>query len=497
VSAIGFATSTKTLLKGAKTVAVIGPASAFTQRSLPKLLGKKLDALLLELAKELEPGDLGAAATTLTGADPGRLALGVLPDRLSRYNSETRADCVRRVVAQLRSAPGINKGKLAIILLVDDPDHVLAQAIAVGRCFPLYSGKSKPSKDPRVQLLAVDRSGEIVKPDNHVVGSVAIVRESAELVDTPPTELNPEAMAGRVRALLDGLEHHGVEIEEIVGDQLLERGLGGIHAVGRAALAAPRMLVASYPGATGHPERRHVALVGKGVTFDTGGLHIKPRGGMETMKCDMGGAAAVLGAFRMLVSGRCPHRISLVLCLAENAIGPAAYKPDDILTLHSGKTVEINNTDAEGRLLLADGVSWAARELQADTVLDAATLTGAQMISTGVVHGAIVSNDALLEDAMIAAGRRTGDLVHPLPFAPELFKHEFSSVVADMCNSVHNRMNAQSACAAQFVYNHLEGTEVRWAHLDLAGPSFPKDRGTGFGAAVLAATVSALAGKPS
>lgn len=485
MSAIGFANSTKTLFKGAKTVAVIGPASAF-KRTLPKL-GKKLDALLLDLAKEVEPGDLGAAATTLTGADPGRLAIGVLPDRLSRYNSETRADCVRRVIAQIKAAPGVAKGKLAIVLLVDDPDHVLAQAIAVGRCFPLYSGKSKPSKDPRVQLLAVDRAGRIVKPDSHVVGSVAIVRESAELVDTPPTELNPEAMAARVRALLDGLD---VGIDEIVGDELLARGLGGIHAVGRAALAAPRMVIATHRGASS--SSRHVALIGKGVTFDTGGLHIKPRGGMETMKCDMGGAAAVLGAFRMLVAARCRHRVSLILCLAENAIGPAAYKPDDILTLHSGKTVEINNTDAEGRLLLADGVSWAARELKADTVFDAATLTGAQLISTGVVHGAIVSNDAELEATMIAAGRRTGDLVHPLPFAPELYKQEFSSVVADMCNSVHNRMNAQSACAAQFVYSHLEGTEVRWAHLDLAGPSFPKDRGTGYGAAVLAATVGSL-----
>ena len=489
MSAISFANSTKTLLKGAKTVAVIGPASCFTAKKLPKLLGKKLDNLALELAKDLDPGDLGAAATTLTGTDPHRLGVGILPERLSRYNSETRADCVRRVVAQLRAAPGASKGKLAIILLVDDPAHVLAQAIAVGRCFPQFSGKSKPAKGPRVQLLAIDRKGELIKPDPHVVGTVQIVRDSAELVDTPPTELDPAGMAARTRALLDGLD---VEIEEIVGDELSERGLGGIHGVGRAAVSAPRMLVARYtPGHEG--PTRHIALVGKGVTFDTGGLHLKPRGAMETMKCDMGGAAAVLGAFRALVAARCPHRVSLVLCLAENAIGPASYKPDDILTLHSGKTVEINNTDAEGRLLLADGVSWAARELEADTIFDAATLTGAQLIATGVVHGAIVSNDAELEAAMIQAGRESGDLVHPLPFAPELYKQEFSSSVADMCNSVHNRMNAQTACAAQFIYNHLDGTTARWAHLDLAGPSFPKDRGTGYGVAVIAATVMGLA----
>jgi probable aminopeptidase NPEPL1 len=491
VSSIGFATSTKTLLKGAKTVAVIGPAASLTGRSFAtlgaKLLGKKLGALAVELAKEIDPGDLGASGVTLTAADPPKLALGVLPDRVSRYNSETRAECVRRVVGQIKAAPGVNKGKLAILVVVDDPAHILAQAVAVGRCFPQYSGKSKAPKLPRVQLLAVDRKGEIVKPAGHVLTTVAAVRDSAELVDTPPSELDPAAFAERARELLGDLD---VEIEEIVGDELQARGLGGIHGVGRAALSAPRMVIAHYlpKQASG----RHVALVGKGVTFDTGGLHIKPRGGMEGMKCDMGGAAAVLGAFRVLVASRCPHQLSLVLCLAENAVGPTSYKPDDILTLHSGKTVEINNTDAEGRLLLADGVSWAARELEADTIIDAATLTGAQMIATGLVHGALVSNDPELEAAMIAAGHESGDLVHPLPFAPELYKQEFSSVVADMCNSVRNRMNAQSSCAAQFVYNHLDGVEVRWAHLDLAGPAFIKGRGTGFGVAVLATTVLAL-----
>jgi probable aminopeptidase NPEPL1 len=379
-------------------------------------------------------------------------------------------------------------------LIVDDPAHVLPQAIAIGRCFPLYDGKSN-AKPRRVQLLAVDRRGNVVKPEPHLAHTVEVIRETAELVDTPPSELDPEHFAARALAQLDGLD---VEIEQIVGEQLLERGLRGIHAVGRAAVSAPRVLVAHYqPAHAGQPARahegqRHIALVGKGVTYDTGGLHIKPRGGMETMKCDMGGAAAVLGAFRILVAARCQHRVSMVLCVAENAIGPTAYKPDDILTMHSGKTVEINNTDAEGRLLLADGVSWAARELGADTILDAATLTGAQMIATGVVHAAIISNDAELEQSLIAAGYHSGDLVHPLPFAPELFKAEFSSQVADMVNSVRDRANAQTACAAQFVYNHLAGTDVRWGHVDLAGPSFRKERATGFGAALLARCVMEL-----
>ena len=184
--------------------------------------------------------------------------------------------------------------------------------------------------------------------------------------------------------------------------------------------------------------------------------------------------------------------MSLLLCLAENAIGPAAYKPDDVLTLHSGKTVEINNTDAEGRLLLADGCSYAARELGADIVIDAATLTGAQGVATGDCHAAVVSNDAGVEQALLDAGRATGDLCWPLPFAPEFYRAEFQSPIADMRNSVKNRSNAQSSCAAEFVHWHLDGTKARWGHVDLAYPAFRGDRGTGFGVALLAETVRQL-----
>jgi probable aminopeptidase NPEPL1 len=483
VATIGFASSLKTLIKAAKTVMVVAPAAVYGKQKLPPLLGKKNDELLAELARELKPGDLGSAGTTLSGREPRTLAVGVLPDTLSRYNAPSRAECVRRVVGQVARG----KGKLGIILVLDDPDHLLPQAIAIARCFPQFSGKSQPAETRRVQILAIDREGQPIKPPARTASTLAAVRDSAELVDMPPSDLNPDTFAARTRALLEPLVAQGVTIEEIIGDELASKGLGGIHAVGRCALAPPRLLIARYQPR--RPSGRHIALVGKGVSYDTGGLHIKPRGGMEGMKGDMGGAAAVLGAFRVLVQADCRHALSLVMCIAENAIGPNAYKPDDILTMHSGKTVEINNTDAEGRLLLADGVSWAARVLEADTVLDVATLTGAQLVATGLLHAVIVSNDADLEARFIAAGRRSGDLVHPLPFAPELYRAEFSSGIADMCNSVHNRNNAQSACAAQFVYNHLEGVDVKWVHVDIAGPSFLKDRATGFGVALLAQAV--------
>ena len=181
-----------------------------------------------------------------------------------------------------------------------------------------------------------------------------------------------------------------------------------------------------------------------------------------------------------------------MLCLAENAVGPNAYKPDDILNMHSGKTVEINNTDAEGRILLADGVSYAGRKLNADHVLDAATLTGAQLVSTGILHAAIFSNRQALEELFVQAGRSSGDLVHPLPFAPEFYKAELRSAVADMKNSVKNRMNAQSSCAAQFIYWHIEDLDVAWCHVDLAGPAFNRQHATGFGVALLAEAVRRL-----
>ena len=127
--------------------------------------------------------------------------------------------------------------------------------------------------------------------------------------------------------------------------------------------------------------------------------------------------------------------------------------------------------------------------LGAEIILDAATLTGAQLMSTGLLHAAIFSNDEALEHLVREAGQASGDLAHPLPFAPEFYKQEFESVVADMCNSVKNRMNAQSACAAQFVFWHIDDAQVRWCHVDLAGPSFPKNRGTGFGVALLSEAV--------
>jgi len=209
------------------------------------------------------------------------------------------------------------------------------------------------------------------------------------------------------------------------------------------------------------------------------------------MKSDMGGAAACLSAFEAAVDiGVNTRALHLVLCLAENAIGPGALRNDDIITGLSGLTCEINNCDAEGRLVLSDGVAHATAlpprlpglSGHPDLLIDMATLTGAQLVATGKRHAGIVSNLESVELDAVAAGRLSGDTVHPLPFVPEFFAKEFTSQVADYKNSVKDRSNAQSSCAANFIYENLHPEyKGGWLHVDLAGPAFIDDRGTGFG----------------
>ena len=480
---ISFAKDVVALLKGSDSLLVVAPQK--TLRKLPKVLGKNLDALTSKLAKTLSAGDLGATATTLTNSPQARLTVGCLPDEVSRYNCKARPECIQRVV---NAAKLSSKASNAVLFVLDEDAHALPAVNALARCFHMYSAKSGGKRSRGgVRIAAVNSKGEAIKIPRSTRDTADATREAARLGDTPPTEMNPEAMVREARKLLRGIK--GVRCREIAGTRLLDNKLAGIHAVGRTAVKAPRLFIATYTPSRRTRKSRHIALVGKGITYDTGGLSMKSPTAMTTMKADMGGSAATLGAFRIAAREARPHKISLLLCLAENAVGPTAYKPDDILTMHSGKTVEGNNTDAEGRIVLADGVSYAARVLKCDTIFDAATLTGAQLVSTGNNHAAIFSNDADLESRVVAAGYSSGDMVHPLMFAPELYKREFRSAIADMKNSVRNRSNAQCSCAAQFIYWHIEDTDARWCHIDLAGPAFIGERATGFGTALISEAI--------
>lgn len=449
------------------------------------LFPEDLSRLLSDLADEIKSGYTGGLSSTLAPEFIHRLSLGIIAGAGSRYSCPARPD----IISQILSASDLyREPRSTIVICIDHLSHLEATLTGIARGLPLYTRKSSPNNEPRIQIIIVGPNGQPVKVPQEERNRVSAIRKAAALVDTPPSELHPEHFAAQAKRSIEDIPR--VTIKELSGPALNRQGLHGLFAVGKGASKPPRLFCATYRPV--RPKGSHIALVGKGITFDTGGLHIKARGSMEGMKCDMAGAAAALGAFQVLAQNGAPMQLSLLLCLAENAIGPAAYKPDDIITMHSGKTVEINNTDAEGRLVLADGLSYAARCLGAKILIDTATLTGAQMIATGDQHAAVVSNDPDLESVLVKAGQTSGDLVHPLPFAPEFYQSEFRSTVADMRNSVKNRNNAQSSCAAQFLWSHIDSADVKWAHIDLAGPAWQGDRGTGFGVALLVRSVREL-----
>lgn len=428
------------------------------------------------LLKDADAGDEGATVETrLAGR---RLIFGLLPEPCSRHNSPSRAWAIPALVEKLDAAP-----EAGILLCVEDPSMALASSLAACRSLPLYSRKSSPLSTRSVFLATLGPSGQV--QDARVPTATAALREACRLVDMPTRELHTDAFVDEARTLGTSV---GARVRVIQGNEMEREGLGGLLAVGGAARHGPALVVLEHaPAGAG----KTVALVGKGIVYDTGGLSLKGKDNMPGMKGDMGGAAAVLHAFGALVRGGYPHRLQAVLCLAENAVGPDAYRPDDIITCASGKTVEVNNTDAEGRIVLADGVAWICRGGRPDVLVDMATLTGAALVATGKVHAGIYTNDESLERAAIEAGKRAGEPVHPFVYAPELHRKEFKSKVADMKNSVKDRNNAQSSCAAQFIANHLPDPAPRWLHVDIAGPALG-ERGTGYGVGLLVELVPAL-----
>jgi len=314
------------------------------------------------------------------------------------------------------------------------------------------------------------------------------------LVDMPPNLVQPATYKELVLAAAKGLDK--VSSKVIEGTELRDKGYGGIWNVGKSAQDRPPCLVVlthnPKGAAIGQGDAAGVALVGKGITYDTGGAALKSRDGMCGMKRDMGGSAAVFAAWLAAVKcGGLPNGAPLhcVLCVAENGIGPGMFLNDDIITHYSGLTSEINNTDAEGRLVLADGVAHAAKDLKAELVLDMATLTGAQGVTSGVHFSTFLATDDPLEQEIILSGRKSGEGAHPGLFAPELLLAEFDSDFADMKNSVKDRGNAQSSCAGLFVYKHLvhAGHKGRWVHVDMASPAYSGSFATGYGVGLICA----------
>jgi probable aminopeptidase NPEPL1 len=456
---------------------LVGRSERLLADDVRALLPAPVASMWERMLHGLPTGDAGAVERTWCEHDSiDRVVACVLPEPCSRHNSPARPHAITELLNQALPA----RGDLSIVVALDEADHALAAACAVARAFPQYHHKGARPDARGVDVHLLPAAGSI-RELALIEATAEGVRMAARLVDMPASELDTTGLLEQAR---DVAAEVGAEIHIIEGETLDEQGFGGLWGVGKAARKPPALAVLSHEpeGAT-----QTLCWVGKGIVYDTGGLSIKGKANMPGMKADMGGSAAVLGAFWAAAKSGARQRIHAVLCLAENAVGPDATRPDDILTLYSGSTVEVNNTDAEGRLVLGDGVAYSAAHLNPDIIVDLATLTGAQLVATGKRHAAVICNDDALEERVTRAGRSSGDLVHPLPYCPEFYRREFKSEVADMKNSVKDRANAQSSCAAQFVAEHLGDFDGPWLHIDLAGPAGIGVRATGFGVALLMA----------
>jgi leucyl aminopeptidase len=264
--------------------------------------------------------------------------------------------------------------------------------------------------------------------------------------------------------------------------------------VGQGSTRPPRLVEARHDGGG-----RHVVLVGKGITFDTGGLSLKPNEGMQTMKSDMGGAAAVLGALRAVADLDLPITVTALLACAENMPSGTAQRPGDVLTQYGGRTVEVLNTDAEGRLVLADAIAYADRDLQADVIVDVATLTGAMPVALGRRHAGLFSSDDALAAQLEAASAASGERLWRMPLVED-YRQALDSPVADLRNigNPKKKLAGGSITAALFLREFAGGRP--WAHLDIAGPSWSgsdEDEltkgATGYGVRLLVRWLEALA----
>ena len=284
----------------------------------------------------------------------------------------------------------------------------------------------------------------------------AAVFAARDLVNTPANDMGPDALEAEARALA---EAHGAEVVVRAGDRLLERNLPLIHAVGRAGAQAPRLIDIRW-GVRGAPK---IAIVGKGVCFDTGGLDLKPAAAMRTMKKDMGGAAAALALARMIMERKLPVRLRLLIPAVENAVAGGAFRPGDVLTSRKGLTVEVSNTDAEGRLVLADAMTLAC-ERSPDLLLDFATLTGAARVALGPDLPALFTPSDALAAELAAAAARVRDPLWRLPLW-EPYAADVESPVADLDNAPSGGF-AGAITAALFLRPFAEGAGA-WAHVDL------------------------------
>ncbi len=356
--------------------------------------------------------------------------------------------------------------RIALALPVGDPDT--AEAVAVGALLGGYAFTRYRKQAGRRAAITVLIPAEhapagggdgIRRRAEAIAGAVSLARD---LVNTAPSDLVPATLADEAERVAAAA---GLQAEVLDEKALQENGYGGIVGVGQGSVNPPRLVRLEYAPAQAD---KTVVFVGKGITFDSGGLSLKPPKSMETMKSDMGGAAAIIGAMQAIAALAPAVRVIGYLPIAENMPSGSASRPSDVLTIYGGKTVEVLNTDAEGRLVLADALARSAADAP-DVLVDVATLTGAQVVALGTRISAVMANDDELRDAVVAAADRAGEAMWPMPLPAELRKG-LDSAVADLANVAADRSGGMLV-AGLFLREFVpEG--VRWAHVDIAGPSF-------------------------
>ena len=335
-----------------------------------------------------------------------------------------------------------------------------AEAVALGAILGGYSFRryrATPAADIELVLFTAEDDG--ADRGRVLAEAMTLVRD---LINTPPADLVPADLA---EAATRVAETGGLAIQVLDESELAKEGYGGILAVGMGSVHPPRLVRLEYT----HPEAaKTVVFVGKGITFDSGGLSLKPPKSMETMKSDMGGAAAVLGTLQAIAALRLPVNVVGYLCIAENMPGGHAQRPSDVITMYGGKTVEVLNTDAEGRLVMADALARSGAD-GPDLVVDVATLTGAQTVALGNRTAGVMGSSDSVAAAVAAAAKRAGEAMWPMPM-PEDLRKGLDSPVADIANVTADRPGGMLV-AAHFL-REFAPTGVAWAHLDIAGPAY-------------------------
>lgn len=386
--------------------------------------------------------------------------------------------------ADLRYAAGSAARQLRGIesLVLAFPTETAEDALAVleGAALGAYgyttyrSASLESAKDTAssITVATAIEDAAIVERAATIAGAVHTVRD---LVNAPPSDLYPETFAAAAQELASGLP---VEVEVLAEAELLEGGFGGILGVGQGSTRGPRLVKVTYAP---QDATQHIALVGKGITFDSGGLSIKPAASMIGMKYDMTGAATVLAVTLAAARLGLEVKITAWLCLAENLPSGSAIRPNDVLRMRGGKTVEVLNTDAEGRLVMADGLV-AASEEHPDAIIDVATLTGAAAIALGNRYVGTMG-DTDLVTRVVAAGDRVGETLWPMPIGPEL-RPLLASDIADIANikpgNTAGGMLIAAAFLRDFVGTDADGRTIPWTHLDIAGPANNGAAGWGF-----------------